>query len=366
MHNSRKTFLNVLLDNLINLLDLSIIALFVYFIITKSLLYIIPLAVAILLLVLNLFISIKKQVTHISKKGMVNVIVDNKEMEKPRSKLKRGEDVVLYPSDEVNFVGYVKQGIIFVDESRINGITSPCKKSEGDYVKKGSIVLQGRAVIEIKEFKTKQHSGVKTKQPLLKTVINVINLVLPLVSIALIVTNYLLDKSSLDNILKCSLLSIPLLFNLVMIVFSLVSLKRFDKTGTKVIDPFVLGELNKVDVVCFDKSGTITTGEYEVFKKVPIMSSAFSSVSTDTSRAFDLLVSSIIETTNEKGGMYDALREHFIFESTKIISAFSSLGQNGFYSAITINNGKSYAIGEPEAFDLANIESSFNFINEYN
>ena len=364
MRDSRKTFFNVLFDNLINLLDLSIIGLLTYFVIQKELLYIIPLSIAFIALTLKIILAFifkaKKE-----KGGFIHVLRNENECEKPYSSLKRGDDVVVYPSDLIEFVGVIRRGNIFVNESQINGSTAFIKKSVGDYVKRGSIVCEGSAVIDVEDISSHHNSRTNVQEPKIKNVLRIINNITVLVAVVLVLLNYLIDKNSLGNALKTSLLSIPLFFNLAISLFSLLTIKRFKKNGITMLDPLVIDELNKIDVLCLDKTGTITSNEFEVFKKVTIMPSSFSVMGADTTRAFDLLVSSIIKTTNEKGILYSALREHFIYDVTKIVKDHSAIKDNGLYSAITLSNGKTYALGEPENFDISNTQSSYNFINEY-
>ena len=364
MRDSRKTFLNVLFDNLINLLDLSIIGLLIYFVIQKDFLYIIPLSIAVVALVFKIVLAIIFKVKNV-KPSFIHVLRNENECEKPTSSLKRGDDVVVYPADVIDFVGVIRRGNIFVDESRINGSTAFVKKSVGDYVKRGSIVCEGSAVINVEDTSSHVNSRTRVQEPRIKNVLRIINTITVASAIILVLTNYLIDKDSLNSALRTSLLCVPLFFNLVISLFSFITIQRYKKEDLTLLDPLVISELDKIDVLCLDKTGTITSNEFEVFKKVTIMPTSFSVMGADTARAFDLLVSSIIKTTNEKGILYTALREHFIYDVTKIVKDSSSIKDNGRYSAITLNNGKTYALGEPENFEISNTQSAYNFINEY-
>ena len=128
MHDSRKTFFNVLIDNIINPLNLMIIVIMVILILNKDYLYIIPLVLSLIASTFQFGVDFKRHI--ISKKENIrfHVLQNNKESEKSLLKIRVGDNVVLYPEDVVQFVGKVKDGILFVDESSINGTTALVKK----------------------------------------------------------------------------------------------------------------------------------------------------------------------------------------------------------------------------------------------
>ena len=149
MRNSRKTLFNALMDNLFCLFDLALITLLIIFIINKSFLYIPPLTIAFTTSVFRLVLNIKHYVIYKPFDWTCHVLVDGQETEKRYAKVEVGDLVCVYPKEIINYTGLVKSGMLFVDESKINGETRMIKKVVGDRIKQGSIIVNGNGVLEI-------------------------------------------------------------------------------------------------------------------------------------------------------------------------------------------------------------------------
>lgn len=364
MHDSRKTLLNVLIDNLFNVFNITTVILFVIFIINKSFLYLIPLTLSLMASIFSLVLDLKHYVLKPNDYQRMNVIIDGKEHEDSYSNLKVGSLVALYPNETINFVGEVKSGILFVDESPINGIKKIVRKQQGSPVVKGSIVVEGHGVVEVKELRRRFGKLTLVKQTKLTSRIKLLNLLFSFITLLVLVFAFIFDKLDINNVSKCAIASLPCLVNVILTIYLFV-LSKQPKKDIKIFDHTFLSELSDIDVVCLDKTGTLTTGEYEIFKTIVLAQSSFTSISLDTNRAFDQVVSNIIKTTQEKGGYYSVLQKNFYYEVSKIIDAQSSINENGLYSAITVRGGSTYALGEVSNFELNNYESASSIISEY-
>ena len=368
MHDSRKTFITVLLDNILNIFNISVIVFLIIFIINKSYIYLIPLVLSLIASFIRFAFDVKHYLVRSKFEKTIHVLVDGQETEKRLSRLKIGDHVVLYPQDRINFVGKVINGVLFVDEKSITGKTGLIKKIEGASVVKDSLVIQGKAVVEVTELCERVAKKTIVQNTSMNNVMKIFNVFLPLVAlliVAIIWTFDLINKThTVNDVAKATMISIPYLLNVLLVVFEIIQSKRQLK-GLEVLDSSFFSELQNVDVVCLDKTGTITNGEYEIFKTVVISQSSLNAVSIDANRGLEQLMSNIIKTTKETGGYFSTLQESFVYDVTKIIDDSSPLSQNGLYSAITIHGGRTYALGEVENFDLANNESALNFVNEY-
>lgn len=364
MHASRKTFWNVLFDNLFNVFNITTIVLLVIFVITKSYLYIIPLALSLIASVFSFVLDFKHYILTSKIDQKINVLEGDVEHEKIFANLKTREDVVLYPGDKINFVGKVKRGIFFVDDSSINGTTKLVRKTAGSSVVKGEIVIDGSGVVEVTELKRRFAKETSVQETRLNKRINLLNFAFSFITLLVVLLILIFDKDRIDNASKCALLAVPYLLNIILTVYFVIKQKKGNK-DIQIFDYSFLSELQDVDVVCLDKTGTLTTGEYEIFKTVILSQASFSTIALDPNRAFEQTVSNIIKTTKEKDGYYAALQNYFIYDVSKIIDAYSPISKNGFYSAITVKGGSTYALGETDSFDLANLESASSIITEY-
>lgn len=364
MHDSRKTLLNVLFDNLLNLFTLATIGLLIILLINQSYIFIIPLALSLCASIVSLLLNIKHYLLPPNNRQRVNIMKDGQEYEKTYSALKVGSEVSIYPGDTINFVGRVKSGIFFVDESSINGSTKLVKKIEGSSVIKGSVVVEGGGFVEVTELERRFGKITKVQITSFNKRIKLLNFVFSAILIVAFLITFIFFKDRLDNFSKCAILGLPCLLNIVLVIYFIVQSNKTDK-NIEIYDCSFLSELQDVDVVCLDKTGTLTTGKYEIFKTVILSQTSFSTVALDPNRAFEQMVSNIIKTTKEKGGYYSSLQNHFVYDVTKIIEDFSPLRRNGLYSAITVKGGSTYALGEVENFDLANTDSASSIIDEY-
>ena len=364
MHDSRKTLLNVFIDNLVNVFNITTVILLIVLLINKSFAYAIPLALSLCASIVSLLLDLKRYVLTSKIEQRINVIVNGNEQEKPYSSLKTGQDVVLYPGERINFVGKVKSGIFFVDDSLINGTTKLVKKTTGSSVIKGEVVVEGSGVVEVTEIKTRFAKPTLVKETGLRKRIKLFNLAFSAIVLLVLVLTFIFDKNRLNDVVLCSISAIPYLLNIVIVIFLLIKAKNGDK-DISIYDYSFLSELQDVDVVCLDKTGTLTTGKYEIFKTIIISQASFSTIALDPNRAFEQTISNIIKTTKETGGYYSTLQEHFIYDVSKIIEESSPLKKNGLYSAATVKGGSTYALGEVDSFELANLEAANSIISEY-
>ena len=364
MYDSRKTLLNVLIDDLVNVLNIATVTLLVIFILNKTYLFAIPLVLSLIASVFAFVLDVKKYLSSSRINQRLNILVDGREVEKSLSQLRIGDEVVLYSSETINFVGQVKSGVFFVSESTINGTTKIIKKTVGSSVVKGSVVVEGSGVVEVTELEKRIAKTTFVQKTRLTSRIKVLNFFFSSLTLIILIFGFILKEINLDNVSKCAVASIPCLANIVLTIYLFVLSKK-PQPGIDIQDYTFLSELEDVDVVCLDKTGTLTTGEYEIFKTVILSQTSFSSISLDANRAFEQVVSNIIKTTKEKGGYYSTLQRQFVYDVSKIIEESSSIDQNGLYSAVTIKGGSTYALGEPDCFEFSNHESVSSVIQEY-
>lgn len=364
MHDSRKTLLNVFLENIFTPLNIALMVLFVIFLINKEYVYLIPIVLSYVVSLFQTILDFKKYIFVPSVHQKLYVLVNGKETESTLSKLKVGSEVVLYPNEVVNFVGEIVRGIVFVDEKSITGVSTLSKKEPGMSIVKGSIIVEGSAVCKVTELakRTARKSGIQDTKIVNR--IKVFNSVISLLTLLAISITGIFAIDQMLTVSKAALVALPFTLNIFLVIFNFVK-ERKQNDKLTLLDQTLIDELQDVDVVCLDKTGTITTGEYNVYKTVILSQSSFGKISLDTNRALEQTIANIIKTTKENGGYFKTLQERFFYEPSKIIDEYSALTSNGLYSAVTVHGGNTYALGEPQNFDLANVEAASSSINEY-
>jgi len=179
----------------------------------------------------------------------------------------------------------VREGEIEVNESLITGESDPITKRPGDKLLSGSFVVSGSCLAQVEhvgrenyasriaagaKFVKRAHSEILFS---LNAIVKVIGIALIPIGLLLFGKQYFMLGDSLPDAVVSSVAAmigmIPEgLVLLTSIVFA-VSVIRLSKYKTLVQDLYCTESLARVDVLCLDKTGTITTGHMEVAEVKP-------------------------------------------------------------------------------------------------
>ena len=208
------------------------------------------------------------------------VIRDGEPEEIPIEEIVLDDITELSAGRQVCADGVIVEGSCEVNESLVTGEPDAISKSVGDKVVSGSFVVSGKAKCRVEHigaenFVMKISSGAKYfKKPTseiwrsLMLIVKVMSLVIVPVGIALFCSKFFRDTSSLDDTVVTTIGSvigmIPSgLVALASTVFC-VSVIRLSRKKTLAQDLYCVETLARVDVLCLDKTGTITEGSMEV------------------------------------------------------------------------------------------------------
>lgn len=215
----------------------------------------------------------------------VTVLRDAEERLIPVEQLVVDDVMILEAGRQICADSVVVGGLVEVNESMITGESDPILKKEGEELKSGSFVVSGRCsarVIHVgaQNYANKIAAGAryikKTNSEILKALRAIIRLmsviVLPL-GVAIFLKQYLVLRDSADDaVLKMAgsvVAMIPQgLIALSTTVFA-VGVVRLSQHNTLSQDLYSIETLARVDVLCLDKTGTITEGSMVVTGVVP-------------------------------------------------------------------------------------------------
>ncbi len=99
-----------------------------------------------------------------------------------------------------------------------------------------------------------------------------------------------------------------------------------------------LENLARCDVLCLDKTGTLTEGKLTVEKVFNL---------TDEGE-FNRLMSTYLNNTHDNNSTFTALKNHFNIENPYSTTASVPFYSDRKYSAVTLENGEIFVIGAPE------------------
>ena len=286
------------------------------------------------------------------------------------------DDIVKYSTgNQISVDGTVLDGTVEVNESMLTGESVPVKKSTGDKIFAGSFVVSGLAYIvadhvgESRYIQTLSSKAKKFKKPAselmstLQWIIRCIGILIIPLSIGVLLTNKSVilagnDPSMVLNGKLTQLGTVEMVKRTTSVVIGMIPAGMFLLTtlalavgvirlagkNTSVQDMYALEMLARVDVLCLDKTGTITDGRMRVSNCV-LFNSKFKYSIND-------IVSSIQYALQDNNQTATALRGYFGSEKKLVASKTIAFSSARKYSAATLNDGNicvgTFALGAPE------------------
>lgn len=184
-------------------------------------------------------------------------------------KIKSGNQIV---SDSI-----VRVGSIEVDESLLTGESEPVYKKTGDLLYSGSFVVSGNATIQVVKVGNDNYASQMVKsakkyskypselRDTLNTIIKIVSFsIIPLGCIMFYKNYFILEQSLTDSILSMSAALIGMIPEGLVILTSIalaVGVIHLARYKTLVQELYCIETLARVDVLCLDKTGTITEGK---------------------------------------------------------------------------------------------------------
>lgn len=244
------------------------------------------------------------------------VIRDGAETEISTGEIVADELIVFRTGTQAAADCEVVSGECEVNESLITGEADPVYKKEGDKILSGSFVVSGeaRAVVTAlgaESFASKITSGAKYLKKPKSKMMDAINLILKIIGVCIIpIMGILLYNSicitgqSLDRAVTSTVAAIigmiPEGLVLLSSVVLAVSTIRLAQKKTLVQDMYCIETLARVDVLCLDKTGTITEGTMAVEE-----------VETLTEAPVDEAVTALMNVLNDGNPTYNAMKDRW-------------------------------------------------------
>ncbi|MGX7024692.1 HAD-IC family P-type ATPase [Vagococcus hydrophili] len=330
-------------------------------------------------IITNTFIGIYQEIRakkNIDKLTLLNqakaVVIRNFEkVEIPQDEVVKDDLIMIRRGQQIIVDGVIieTEGIE-CDESQLTGESDPVEKINGSEVFSGSFVVSGNAVMQATKvgeesytykltMEAKQTKGIYSELIIMmKKLIRILTFVIIPVGAILLTTSIAsgvhIDKAILGST-AAVIGMIPEGLVLLTSVALAVGVVKLSKQNVLVQTMGSIETLARVDVLCLDKTGTLTSGKLKVVESEP-----FADVNW-TDYDFDELVASMIHGLDEDNATGQALMTYFNQRSTNLKMAkqipFSSARK---WSAISFEGEGSYYMGAPEylfqTFEQAQID----------
>jgi heavy metal translocating P-type ATPase len=252
---------------------------------------------------------------------VARIIRDGKEEEIPLEQVKAGDILLIKPGEKIPVDGVITDGNAVIDESMITGEPMPVDKSKDDKITGGTI--NGKTVFEMRAEKVGNDT-------LLARIIEMVNQAsrsrAPIQKIADIVAKYFVQiiiaislvtfavwaiwgpqpayVYAFVNAVSVLIIACPCALGLATPISIMVGTGRGAQMGILVKDARAIEEMNKVDILIIDKTGTITEGKpslkgYKSFGKLSDDDILMLAASIDTSSEHPL-AEAIVKGAKEK------------------------------------------------------------------
>ena len=232
-------------------------------------------------------IRAKKIVDKLSlvSQSKVVVIRDGKRKELQREEVVLDDVIELSAGSQVVTDSIVMDGTCLVNESFITGEETPIEKKKGDMVLSGSFITGGKIYAKVEHVKDDNYTSIISKDAKyikklnsvlmisLNKIIKGISFTIVPVGILLFINQYYFAGSDFNlavlNTTAALIGMIPDGLILLTSTVLAVSIIRLSQYNVLVQELYCIETLARVDVLCLDKTGTITEGVMEVVDFIP-------------------------------------------------------------------------------------------------
>ena len=195
------------------------------------------------------------------------------------------DDIVVYkPGNQIAADSEILSGYLEVNESCITGESDSISKKEGDEILSGSFVVSGNAVGKVihvgkENYIAKISSEAKYDKPVNSVILSsfekllkVLSILIVPIGVIMMITQYKVTGSVKESVFTTVAALIGMIPNgLVLLTSSVmaVGVIKLYKVNVLVQQLYAIETLARVDMLCLDKTGTLTEGNMKVVDVIP-------------------------------------------------------------------------------------------------
>ena len=330
-------------------------------------------------IIFNSLISIAQEI--ISKKTIdklsiltaskLTAIRNGKEVELGIEEIVLDDILKLKLGDQVLTDSIILKGTVEANESFLTGEVDPIKKVEGDLILSGSFIVSGTCYARVEHigkdnYISKISSEAKYDKKVNSIIMNSFEKILKVLSVLIIPIGILLFinqllvtgsdvTASIFGTVAALIGMIPeglLLLTSSVMAVSVIRLSKFKVLVQKL---YCIETLARVDVICLDKTGTITMGEMELREVVP-----YNGINQEI---LDEIVNNMCNSFKISNATLDALKQRYNKNTNVKVKNILEFSSSRKYSAVTFNEDDTYYMGAIE-FLLGNDSKNYSSIIE--
>ena len=301
------------------------------------------------------------------------VLRDSKEQTIEIDKIVLDDIVILKSGNQVVVDSVIMEGNVEVNESFITGESNTILKKVGDTLLSGSFIVSGNCISKVIHIgKDNYVNTISSEAKYIKEnnsvilnsfekIVKVLGFIIIPLGIALFCNQYLVIGDNIsDSIINTVAALIGMIpEGLVLLTSSVmaVSVTRLSKYKVLVQQLYCIETLSRVNVICLDKTGTITTGNMKVYDLIPNKNY--------NKKEFSLILTKLVNTLYDESPTFKALKEKYSSdEKIKVVDKIPFSSERKF-SAVSIENDASYYIGAYEYVLKNQKELDYSLIKNY-
>ena len=302
------------------------------------------------------------------------VIRDGKKAQIAADKLVLDDVVEFTAGSQIPADAVVLDGELQVNESLITGESDEITKRAGDQLLSGSFVVSGKAYARLEKVgkdsyiskltlqATKSKKGEQSEMiRSLNYLIMVMGIIIIPIGIALFVQSFIYNEGTLHDSITGMVAAIigmiPEGLYLLSSVAMAVSSVRLAQKKVLIHDMKCIETLARVNVLCVDKTGTITEPGMHVYE-VELLDGVDEDATTK-------ILADVVRAQNRDNATMEALQAHFTENGGMHAKEVFSFSSETKFSGAIMEDGKSYVIGAPEFVLRSQFEEYQEQIAEY-
>lgn len=284
----------------------------------------------------------------------VDVIRESKKQSILVTEIVLDDIIQLSAGKQISADSIVYEGMVEVDESLLTGESNSIVKRPGDLLLSGSFVVSGSCYARVDKvgkdnYIEKLSADAKKYRPPKSELLDSLNSVIKVIGIIILplgILTYLNNSALTDSAMAVTKTAgsmvgmIPAGLFLLTSMSLAVGVYRLGKNNTLVQELYCIETLARVDILCLDKTGTITDGTMRVVDMIEIKN--------HTDYTVRELISSMMFAFEEHNPTSTALVD--FFGSMEILAATSTVPFSSVrkYSAVTFGKNGTFILGAPE------------------
>ena len=302
------------------------------------------------------------------------VIRDGKKAQIAADKLVLDDVVEFSAGSQIPADATVLDGELQVNESLITGESDEITKRAGDQLLSGSFVVSGKAAARLEKVgkdsyiskltlqATKSKKGEQSEMiRSLDYLIMVMGIIIIPIGIALFVQSFIYNEGTLHDSITGMVAAIigmiPEGLYLLSSVAMAVSSVRLAQKKVLIHDMKCIETLARVNVLCVDKTGTITEPGMHVYE-VEVLDGL-------DEKEINHILADVVKSQNKDNATMEALQAHFTEGARMRAKEVFSFSSETKFSGAIMEDGKSYVIGAPEFVLRSQFEEYQEQIAEY-